>query len=278
MKKRSMPWVGFAAEVSEDSGKEVLESLGLIVIKAVGIVEIKTGRGWVKFRLYEVEGEVEGVAASLAKALSVPALESGPHLVLGEVSARLWDEGARVAFPDGSSEVIALYTYDGFLDVRMPTTNVKGLKATILVGGKTYELPLNLSDLVEIYSKGQKALEKVEKAATIYGLEKVISKEALEELSRRKAEVRIEVDYETGFVLVKEGAKMKVVPLREYFLELLYRSDIEQARKILDDAPDVAKRGLLEAVREEYRTLKELGDEDRAKTILEVAEKLGLQL
>ncbi len=263
-----MPWVGFAAEVSEDSGKEVLESLGLIVIKAVGIVEIKTGRGWVKFRLYEVEGEVEGVAASLAKALGVPALES----------ARLWDEGARVAFPDGSSEVIALYTYDGFLDVRMPTTNVKGLKATILVGGKTYELPLNLSDLVEIYSKGQKALEKVEKAAAIYGLEKVISKEALEELSRRKAEVRIEVDYETGFVLVKEGAKMKVVPLREYFLELLYRGDIEQARKILDDAPDVAKRGLLEAVREEYRTLKELGDEDRAKTILEVAEKLGLQL
>lgn len=278
MRKRSMPWIGFAEDVAEDAGREALESLGLTVVKAVGTIELKTAAGWIRFRLYEVEGSVEGVAASLARALGVPAFESGPHTILGEVSARLWDEGARVVFPDGSSEVVALYTYDGFLDVRMPTANVKGLEATILISGKAYVLPLKLSDLIEIYAKDPRALEKVEKAASVYGLEKIISKEALEELSQFMAKIKVEVDYETGFVLVKEGPKMKVVPLREYFLELLYRGEIEQAKKILDEAPDDAKRGLLEAAREEYKTLKELGDENRAKAVLEAAEKLGLQL
>jgi tetratricopeptide (TPR) repeat protein len=273
-----MPWVGFAVEVPEDAGKEALESLGLTVIRAVGVVEVRTRRGWVKLRLYDVEGEVEGVAASLASALKAPALESGPHLILGEVSARLWDEGAKVVFPDGSSEVVALYTYDGFLDVRMPTDYVKGLKATIRVGGKTYELPLKLEDLIEIQGRGPDALEKLEKAVAVYGLEKIISREALEELKRRKAEVKVEVDYEAGFVLVKEGGKVRVAALRDYFLELLYRGEHERAKKVYDEAPEEVKRSLLETVREEYNALKELGEESRARVILEAAEKLGLQL
>jgi len=273
-----MPWVGLATEVDEDVGKSALEEIGLVVREALGVIEVKTARGWIRFKLYEVEGEVEGVASSLVAALGVPALESGPHLILGEVSARLWDEGAKVVFPDGYSEVVALYTYDGFLDVRMPTDSVRGLKATIRVEGKTYELPLKLEDLIEMQSKGPEAVEKVEKAVAVYGLEKVVSKEALEELKRLKIEVKVEVDYETGFVLVKEGAKMKVVSLRDYFLELLYRGECERAKKVYEGAPKEIKQSLLETIKEEYNALKELGEESRAKAILEAAQKLGLQL
>ncbi len=273
-----MPWVGLAAEVDEDAGRSALEEVGLIVRRALGAVEVKTTKGWVRFKLYEVEGEVEGVAASLVEALGASALESGPHLILGEVSARLWDEGAKVVFPDGHSEIVALYTYDGFLDVRMPTDNVKGLKATIRIEGKTYELPLKLEDLIEIQSRGPQAIEKVEKAVAVYGLEKVISKEVLEELKRRKAEVRVEVDYEAGFVLMREGAKMKVVTLRDYFLELLYKGEHEQAKKVYDGAPEGVKQSLLEIIREEYNALKELGEEGRIKALLEAAQKLGLRL
>lgn len=273
-----MPWVGVAEDAEGGKARELLERMGLSVRREAGLIELKTTRGWIKFRLYEVEGDVKGAADGLAKILEVPAFESGPHITLGEVSARLWDEGAKVVFPDGYSEVVALFTYDGFLDVRMPSANVRGLKATIVIGGKTYELPLKLSELMEIYSMGPKAVEKLEKAVSVYGLEKVISKEALEKLKQRKMEVKIEIDYSSGFVLIKEGARVRIVALKDYFIELLYRGDYERAKSVLEGAPANIRGELIEAIRGEYRLAKEYGEEERAKLLLEAAEKLGLQL
>ncbi len=273
-----MPWVGVAEEVGEDRVREALASLGLEVTRVQGLLELETSRGWLKFRVYEVRGSVEGVAQVLAENLGAAAFESGPHLVLGEVSARLWDEGARVVFPDGYSEVIPLFTYDGFLDVRMPTRRVSGASATMVIGGRTYELPLRYSDLVEIYAMGEKAVEKVEKAASVYGLEKVISREALEELRRRRGEVLVEVDYESGLVMIREGARLRVVSLAKYFVELARRSDHERLKELWEKAPEASKEQLRRALEEEYAAAKLVGDDKRVKAVREAAEKLGLPL
>ncbi|MEM4805858.1 MAG: hypothetical protein QXX25_07225 [Thermofilaceae archaeon] len=273
-----MPWIGVSADISEDDVKRALENLGLILLREIGVVELETSRGWLKFRVFEVAGGVEDSARVLAEDLSAPAFESGPHLVLGEVSARLWDEGAKVVFPDGESEVVPIFTYDGFLDVRMPTRRVKGLKATIIIGGTQYELPLEIKDLLEVYAKGQKAIEKVEKAASVYGLEKVVSAAALEELRRRRAgEVSVEVDYEAGFVMVKEGVKVRVVSLDKFILDLIVRGELDKLRELVEKAPDEAKRRVHEMLRRELELAEASGDERRSKVLKEALEKLGFQ-
>ncbi|MEM1764298.1 MAG: hypothetical protein QW394_02000, partial [Thermofilaceae archaeon] len=273
-----MPWIGVSADISEDDVKRALENLGLILLREIGVVELETSRGWLKFRVFEVAGGVEDSARVLAEDLSAPAFESGPHLVLGEVSARLWDEGAKVVFPDGESEVVPIFTYDGFLDVRMPTRRVKGLKATIIIGGTQYELPLEIKDLLEVYAKGQKAIEKVEKAASVYGLEKVVSPAALEELRRRRAgEVSVEVDYEAGFVMVKEGVKVRVVSLDKFILDLIVRGELDKLRELVEKAPDEAKRRVHEMLRRELELAEASGDERRSKVLKEALEKLGFQ-
>ncbi|RLF06949.1 MAG: hypothetical protein DRK00_00105 [Thermoprotei archaeon] len=272
-----MPWIGVAEAVSEEEAREAMESVGLLLKKVVGTIEVRTERGWIRFRVYEVEGGVEGVAEILAPRVGAPVFESGRHLILGEASARLWDEGAKVVFPDGVSEVVAIFTFDGFLDVRMPTSNVRGLKATMVIGGKIYELPLKLSDLIEVYSMGKRALEKVEKAASVYGLEKVISKEALEELRRRREKrIRVEVDYETGFVLILEGGRIRTAPLRSFFLDLIYEGRVEKAKEIFERAPEQVRRELLEALKEDYEASKAMGLKGRQRAIERAAKELGL--
>lgn len=271
-----MPWVGVAESVSAERALELLEGLGLSVRGEVSVVEIKTSRGWVKFRVFEVEGDVEGTSLALAERTDAPALESGPHIIFGEVSAGLWDEGARVHFPDGHSEVVAIFTYDGFLDVRMPTSNVRGLKPSMVVGGRVYELPLKLSDLLEIARIEKKALEKVEKAASAYGLERVMSRGALEGLRRR--EVSAEVDYEAGFVMVREGDRARVISLREHFLNLILKGLVDKAKEVFEGAPEEVRGKLSSALREEYEVRKGLEDEKGAKLLQGAAEKLGVKL
>lgn len=273
-----MPWIGVAEEVSEEVAEEALRRIGLFPQKIICRVEVKTGRGWVKFRVYEVEGSVEGIAELLALQVGAPVFESGRHLILGEASARLWDEGAKVTFPDGTSEVVPIFTFDGFLDVRMPSDNVRGLKATMVIGDRVYELPLKLSDLVEVYSMGRRALEKVEKAASVYGLEKVISREALDELrKRRRRRVKIEVDYEAGFILILEGDRLRTVPLREFFLDLIYGGDVERAREVYEGAPEHVRRELVDALRESYEASKAMALKERQRAIEEAVRKLGLE-
>ncbi|MCS7105367.1 MAG: hypothetical protein NZ954_07375 [Thermofilaceae archaeon] len=273
-----MPWIGISEAADKDKVQEVLENLGIRITKAMGIIELKTSRGWLKFTLYEVDGDTGYAVRYLATYTGEPVLESGPHLVLGETSARLWDEGARVVFPDGESEVLAVFTYDGFLDVRMPSPNTRGLKATMVLGGKTYELPLKMSDLLEIYRLGQKAIEKLEKAASVYGLEKIVDKEALNELKRRSVETRVEVDYEGGFVLVQEGTKARVVSIRDYFVSLIYGLKYEKIKELLENAPERVKKELFLTLKEEYEECKSIGDEKTLKILSDIMAKLGLQV
>lgn len=273
----TMPWVGVAEEIDEEVARRFLDKIGLVVLGVLGVVELETSRGWLKFRVFEVRGSVEDAARVITEDLGAPAFESGPHLVLGEVSARLWDEGARVAFPDGSSEVVPIYTCDGFLDVRMPTRRVKGLKATIVVGNKLYELPLQLEDLLEIYALGQRAIEKIEKAASVYGLDKVVSRKALEEIRRCRIEEAVEVDYESGFVMMKEGSKVHVVSLDEYLVYLICRKEYSKLKELIEKAPAKVKEQIRKFLEEERRAAELVSDEEQLKELEEATERLGLQ-
>lgn len=272
-----MAWIGVAREIPEEEVVNTANLLGLPVRGVVGEVEIKTSRGWISLRIYDVHGDVEGIAGNLARIFNAVALESGRHLVLGETSARLWDEGAKVVFPDGEEELIPIYTYDGFLDVRMPTSNVKGLKATLVVGGKMYELPLGSDDLIEILSMGKKALEKVEKAASVYGLDKIISREAIEQLRQQKEETKVEVDYESGLALVKESGKVKIINIKQYFLDLVRDNELEKAKELLNKAPQSLAEELVEALRKEYEADKDLGEDEAVVKWKEIAKKLGIE-
>ena len=170
-----MPWIGVEAEkVEKKKFEETILRYGLTVFGEIE-VEIKTSRGWLKFTVLEVGGFVEGLARDLSKLFEVATVEAGPHLILGEPSAKIWDEAVKVVFPDGEEEVIPVFTNDGFLDVRIPNERIKGVRGSIVVSGKKYELPLTPESLVEIYTKGEELFKKVEKAASVYGISSIVS-------------------------------------------------------------------------------------------------------
>jgi len=260
-----LAWIGVEKnKVEIGKFKEFIERLSYKP-KGELTLSIKTSRGWMDFNVIEVVAFVEGIARIIAKEFNVAGLEAGEHLIMGETSARLWDEAVRVVFPDGKEEVITILTYDGFLDIRIPNDNVKGLNATITIAGKVYELPLTLNDLSEIYSKGKEWIEKIEKAAMAYGINRVISKEAIEALRRGiKPGRKVEVDYEAGYVLIWEEGKLRTIPIPTHILELLTNDKVEDAVKIYENAPENIKKEIEDVVKEETELQRSLGRENLA--------------
>jgi len=255
-----LSWVGIEEKFEDvDKVKSILTNNGFIVLGRKNI-SVKTSRGWINFLVFDVGGFTEGMANLLSKELNVIALESGKHLILGETSAKLWDEAVKIVFPDGESEIIPVFTFDGFLDLRMPTENIRGVNPTIVIFGKVYNLPLTIEDIVEIYRKNKKGIEKIEKAASIYGLEKVISKEAIDALKeKRDANIKVEIDYETGYVLISNGFSINTRPLSSYFLSLILEDKINEALNIYNNAPINIKEDLKTIVVEEFKIQKNLG-------------------
>ncbi len=249
-----MSWIGIDERFSNIEGvKKSLIANGFVIYEEKKI-SIKTSRGWIKFIVFEVSGFTEGLAEFISKEFKVTALESGKHLILGETSAKLWDEAVKIVFPDGETEIIPVFTFDGFLDIRMPTENIRGVNPTIVVLGKIYELPLSLEDIVEIYRKNREAIEKIEKAASIYGLNKVISERALSALKEKsKEKIKVEIDYETGYVLISDGSSISTKPLPTYLLSLILDEKIDEALKVYNDAPLEMKEDLKKVVLEELR-------------------------
>ena len=277
-----MPWLG--VEDSEEARKELEEILRELGIKILGFryVEIRTSRTWKRFLVAEVAGFVEGAAAVLAQRLGAASLESGEHLILGETSARLWDEAVRVVFPDGEEEIVPVCRYDGFLDLRLPTDRVRGLEGYISIGGARYSLPLSFNDLVKIYSRGREGLEKVERAAGVYGVERILSEEAISkirELGRRREEVRVEIDYEAGFVLLMREGEMATKTIQDYVAELVENGDLERAYEVYERCPQETKRAIADKLRHAYYMLKDLGRPELLGRVEEfLKNKLGVEL
>ncbi len=262
-----------------DRLRKLFEDNGLRVRSELEI-EVKTSRGWIAFHVFDVTGFVEGLASYIATLYNVVALEAGKHLILGEVSAKLWDEAVKIVFPDGKSETIAIFTFDGFLDVRMPTGNVRGVKPQMVIGGKTYDLPLSLEDIVEIYGISKDYLEKIEKAASIYGLSRIISSDAIKELRNIKKkegiERKVEIDYESGYVLILEGRKIVTKNIERYVTELLEEGRVEEAYGIYENAPQELKKDITEAVKDLYYLRKISGAD--TNSIVRFCEKANIKL
>ncbi len=271
-----MPWLGIKTGcAAEEEFERYLKEYGYSFMKKFEI-EVLVGSSWEKFKVYDVLGFVEGTAEILAEAFNCPALESGPHLVLGEVSAKLWDEAVKIVLPDGKFYIVPVYTYDGFLDIRMPTSKVRGLKGQIIVGGRVFELPLSEEDFKQIMLLDKRLLEKLEKAIAIYGYEKVIDRKLLEKLKEEKTgrgreqAITYEIDWDAGTVLCIVDGKLTSMNLTRFAILLAQRElygELEKFVSMLD--PDKRKE-IKEALEEFFNIFKgSLKSPEELKKILE---------
>ncbi|RLF07637.1 MAG: hypothetical protein DRJ64_02575 [Thermoprotei archaeon] len=273
-----MSWIGVEeGKINIELLEKYLNENGFLILNKIRI-SVKTSKNWIDFVVFEVSGFTEGLADVISRRFNVISLEGGKHLILGETSAKLWDEAVKIVFPNGDSEIVPIFTFDGFLDLRMPTENIRGVNPTILVSGKLYTLPLSLDDVLEIYKKGKKFFEKIEKVATIYGVDKVISREAMDILKERsKKSIKIEVDYETGYVLISNGVSLTTKTLSSYFLSLIFEDNIEEALKIYNDAPSQVKDELKNLVIEELEIQKNLNAFGNVIKLKRFIEKSGIK-
>jgi hypothetical protein len=248
-----VPWIGLRKGcVEEKDIEKYLMENGIHYVRKIEL-EVQVGDEWVPFLVFEVLGMIEGFAEEMSHTFNCPSLESGPHLVLGEISAKLWDEGAKIIFPDGSQRIIPIYTFDAFLDVRMPTNKVKGLKGQIIIAGNIFDLPLTLEDLAKIEKMGKKYIEKVEKAASVYGVTKILSSEVREKLlEKEKKEIKYEVDYDAGLALVMIGNKLQTVTIPRLVILLAEEKMYEQIKEVYSSAPEPLKKKLKESLLEYY--------------------------
>lgn len=271
-----MPWLGVSAECPRGAeAEELLKSMGYIPRRKLQL-EVLVEGSWTRFSVFEVHGFVEGVARVLAEDLGCVALESGPHLVLGEVSAKIWDEAAKVVFPDGREVLIPILTYDAFLDVVLPTPKVRGLEGRITILGKTYKLPLSKEDLAEIARLGEKYLEKVERAAAAYGLSRIISESALEFLKpvKKVEELEYEVDLSENVAIVRKGGRLTIVSIPKLVVMLVEAERYGEAEDILRKCGG----GVLEEVRDVLLELYNyyIREDEKRSRLKEFLEKLGL--
>jgi len=261
--------------LSEEEFEELLRELGLRVVRKFSM-EVRTRRGWVAFLVADVIGFTEGAASVVAGRCSAAALEAGDHTILGEVSAKLWSEAVKVVFPDGEEELVTVMTHDGFLNARVPTDDVRGLEGVVYVDSHPVRLPVTLDDLTLIARLGEGALERLNKLAQVYGVRKVLSEEVVEYLEelrrRRREEVQVSVDYETGFVLMRRGSRITTTPIPEYVVRLAREGRLDEAARVYEGAPDQLKEEIRRAVEEEVEILRSLGrreDLERLSALLD---------
>lgn len=273
-----MAWIGAEKSKTDIEMLKDIARRNSLLVTGQREISIRSSRGWIDFTVLEVAGFVEGMARLIAETFGAAGLESGEHLILGEVSARLWDEAVKIVFPNGHEEVVTIFTFDGFLDIRMPTDKIRGVKPTMVLLGKVYELPLELKDLVEIYNTSEKLIEKIEKAASIYGINRVVSSEALQALRRGSIGEKVEVDYESGYVVISSGKSIRTKPISTYIVELILSGKMDEARRVYEEAPESIKRDVEGILQEEYIIYSSIGNEDIKARLEEFAGKVGIRL
>jgi len=246
----------------------LLRSYGL-KLGGVKEVEVKVRDRWVKFVMIEVYGFIEGLGKALCDRYGCLSFEWGGHTILGEVSAKLWHEAVKVYFPEGGSELVPVMVCDGFLSLRIPTEQVKGVNGTISISGTSFELPLSLADLTKIVLSGDKAMRVLKKAIEVYGEGRILSKEALEWLRARKERVKIEeeVDFESGYVVRVEGRKISTIPLINYLLNLIKEGRLQEALDLYAKAPKEWKEKMVKEVNLEKEYASALSDERYLKSL-----------
>lgn len=268
--------IGIEKRVNKEDFIKKLQEWGFKVLKIYEI-ELKTKQGWVSFWVADVLEPTENYAIYLSKTFSAIALEGGEHTILGEVSAKLWNEAVKVIFPDGSSQTIITIIHDNFLNAKIPTENIKGIEGEVLFDGLRIKIPIKLTDLLLLIKLSKKALQKIDRLVQAYGKNKILSKEVieyLERLSKVKEEVKESVDYETGFIIIAKGTKITTIPIPNYIVDLVKNEKLEKAIKIYKDAPDKIKQEIQKAVSEEIEICKAIGKEKEAQLLSKFLEKI----
>ena len=265
-------------KVTTEELTEELKTLGLVILK-IDEISLRTSfKGWVNFIRVEVIGFIEGVGKLLAMKHNALAFEWGDHTILGEISAKLWYEGAKIFYPSGKYENIPVVTFDGFLNIRIPSENIKGINGTIVIGQKKFKLPLTLDDLFLLLKFKKEAIRAIERAIEAYGKKKILSEEAiefLESLKKKEKRMKMEIDYEAGYIVFMNGeGKISTVPLFDYLLGLIINDKLDNAVNIIKKAPKNIKNSLFNELKNEIEYLKVLKREKDAKKIINFLEKI----
>jgi hypothetical protein len=275
-----LPWIGLESSCSSEGVESLLKEYGYTVARKFAI-ELFVKESWMKFIIYEVIGFAEGVAELLSETFNCPALEAGPHLVLGEVSAKLWDEAAKVVMPTGESYIIPIYTYDGFLDVKMPTSKVRGLKGQIIIGGRAFDLPLKEEDILNLMIIDKRVKEKIEKAIAVYGEKRILSEELRERLGkktrdegRKSTRIEYEIDPETKIVFCLYDGKLTSMSLSRFTVFLAENQMFDELKEFLNKLPPSQLREIYNTLKEYLEVYKSTaGSRTELKNILEDLEK-----
>ncbi len=103
------------------------------------------------------------------------------HALIG-----IWEDAIKIVFPDGDTELIRIILNDNFLNLKLASEYVKGLKSYFYIKGITFELPLSKESLQQIYSMGSEAIDKLHRAISAYGYSKILSEDALKPETKKE--------------------------------------------------------------------------------------------
>ncbi|HDJ89944.1 MAG TPA: hypothetical protein ENG40_04550 [Thermoprotei archaeon] len=271
--------MGLLGVESHIESKKIVEELNRYGFRARNErkISIKTKRGIISFIVFDIMGFTEGYASILSQKFNCAALEGGEHLILGEASAKLWEEAVKIVWPDGESEIVSILIHDGFLDVIVPTENVIGITGRVFIGGFSFKIPISGEDMDKIIMMGKDAIEKIEKIVNMYGMYKVLSSEAIDkilEMEEKKKEVKEEIDYETGFIIILKEGKISTIPISTYIASLIKEDKIDKAKDIIEKAPDEIKKDIISFLNEEMEINKSVGDKKYAEKIAKFLENI----
>lgn len=226
-----------------------IENLGYTIISEPYILKIRTKMGWIEFKVVDVMSSANGIGKTLAHKYNSPSLE-GP-IIHGEVSAGLWEEAVRIFYPNSEYEDVAIMIHDSFINIKIPTKNVDGLHGEIFIHGRSFKLPLNTEDLEVIAALGNEALKTLERAILAYGLKSMISSKTLSEYIKKNEFRAEEIDFNSGFAVVKENNGVSVVPIVDYVIKLVIDGYVDKAYNVYVKLNEDRKREVIEILKDE---------------------------
>ncbi len=260
-------------DMDEKQVIELLQKLGYEP-QHVYKIEVKTSKGWKKYTVAEIFGEAENLANFLCSELKKSCLEGGRHLIKGEISAGIWRQMFRIYYPDGTYEDIEAYTYDKFLDLKIPSDYVKNLEGYIKIGGFDFKIPLKEKDVEFIYTViGTEGIKKLKKAIEVYGYNKILEEKAYRILIFGP-KPKIEIDFEKGVVLKLVGDEFKIEDLKYYVDELVSDGNIEEAINVYEKCKNEHKKNILEYLKKNLKLYEGVKLEEKVKYYKEFLKKI----
>jgi len=276
-RSESLGIIGISSEsLNTEEFVRSIESLGYIVVGSFYSLRIKTKTGWTEFKVTDVIGSINNVGKILACKYCSPVLE-GP-IIHGEVNAGLWEEAVRIFYPDGKYEDIVIMIHDSFVNAKIPTKNVDGLHGEIFIHGRSFKLPLNTKDLEMITALGSEALEMLDKAILAYGLENIISSEALSKYAEKDEFGIEEFDFNSGFVMIKGNKESLIITIVDYVIKLVIDGNIDKAYNIYEKLSEDRKEEIVKILKNELTIYEKTGRRREYNNIVAFIQKLNAKL